>query len=198
VQQHTDYPWDGEIELDMHLSESTLFSLFVRIPGWAANATVQINGAALATRVVPGSYVEIRRHWNTGDVVHLSFPMPVRLLASHPRVTTNYHRVALMRGPLVYCVEQVDHPDVALWNLVLPARTDWEVIRKPQVLSGVVVVRTEARASSDPTWSGKLYRRFEGSEPEYKPVQLTAIPYYAWANREPGAMQVWLPLARSV
>jgi DUF1680 family protein len=193
VQQHTDYPWDGEIELDLQLVEPSSFSLFVRIPGWAANATVQINGEALTTPVVPGSYVEIQRQWHSGDVVHLSFPMSVRLLASHPRVTNDYHRVAMMRGPLVYCIEQVDHPGVDLWNLLLPARSDWEVIRKPDLLGGVVAVRTEALAANDNTWSGKLYQPYAVSQVEYQPVQLTAIPYYAWANREPGAMQVWLP-----
>ncbi len=198
VQQHTDYPWDGEIELELHLSRPTLFSLFVRIPGWVANVTVQINGEILATPVVPGSYVEIRRQWNAGDSVHLSLPMPVRLIASHPRVESNHDRVALMRGPLVYCVEQVDHPDVDIWSLVLPARTDWEVIRKPDMLGGVVVARTEALAISGNTWSGKLYQLYDDLQPEYKPVQLTAIPYYAWANREPGAMQVWLPIENRV
>lgn len=196
VQQHTDYPWDGEIELDLQLVEPISFSLFVRIPGWAVNATVQINGEALTTLVAPGSYVEIRRQWNSGDVVHLSFPMPVRLIASNPRVTNDYHRVAVMRGPLVYCVEQVDHPGVDIWNLILPALTDWEVIRKPDVLGGVVVVRTEALAANGSTWSGKLYQPYDVSQVEYKPVQLTAIPYYAWANREPGAMQVWLPIEK--
>ena len=138
--------------------------------------------------------MEIQRRWNSGDVVHLSFPMPIRLIASNPRVTDNYNRVALMRGPLVYCVEQTDHPNVDIWNLVLPARTNWEVIHKPDLLGGVVVAQAEALVASDNTWSGELYRPYDGSRPEYKPVQLTAIPYYAWANREPGAMQVWLPI----
>jgi DUF1680 family protein len=196
VQQHTDYPWDGEIELELQLVEPSSFSLFVRIPGWAANATVHINSEALTTSVVPGSYVEIRRQWHSGDVVHLSFPMPVRLLASHPRVTNDYHRVAVMRGPLVYCAEQVDHPGIDLWNLILPARSDWEVIRKPDLLGGVVAVRTEALAANDNIWSGKLYQPYDVSQVECKPVRLTAIPYYAWANREPGAMQVWLPIEK--
>jgi DUF1680 family protein len=194
VQQHTDYPWDSEIHLDMQLSESTSFSLFVRIPVWAAGATIQINGESLTRPIVPGSYVEIQRRWNSGDVVHLSFPMPIRLIVSNPRVTDNYNRVALMRGPLVYCVEQTDHPNVDIWNLVLPARTNWEVIHKPDLLGGIVVAQAEALVASDNTWSGELYRPYDGSRPEYKPVQLTAIPYYAWANREPGAMQVWLPI----
>ncbi len=194
VQQRTDYPWDGEIRLDLQLSEPTLFSLFVRIPAWAADATVQVNNETLATPIESGSYVEVQRQWNSGDVVHLSLPMPLRLIASHPRVENNYNRVALMRGPLVYCVEQVDHPGVEIWNLILPAQPDWEVIRKPDMLEGVVVARTEALASIDNKWSGRLYRPYNDVHLEYRSVQLTAIPYYAWANRDPGAMQVWLPI----
>lgn len=194
LRQQTEYPWSGEIMLDVRLSQPTAFSLFLRIPAWASGATVLVNDAPLDTPVVAGSYLAVQRIWQAGDVVRLTLPMPMRLLESHPYVTNNRHRVALMRGPLVYCLEQVDHPNVDVWDIILPRQLRWDIVPQANMLGGIVVAHTEALAPVNDTWTDQLYRTYDESKPAYKPVRITAIPYYAWANRAAGPMQVWLPL----
>lgn len=195
VRQRTDYPWDGEIALEVRAASPATFSLFLRIPAWAQGATAQVNGETVAAPLAPGSYLELRRRWAPGDTVQLSLPMPVRMLASHPYVVNNRGRAALMRGPLVYCVEQADHPGADVWELALPAQPDWRVTHEPGLLGGVTVLRTQALRQVDAA-TGPLYRPFDATPPRYAPAALTAIPYYAWANRDAGPMQAWLPVAR--
>ena len=194
LRQRTDYPWDGAITLTVEPPEATLFSLFLRVPGWVEGASVTVNDEAIGELVRPGRYMEIRRRWAEGDVVRLALPLPVRALSSHPYVTNNRDRVAVLRGPLVYCIEAADHPGVDPWDIILPARVAWRVAREPDLLGGVTVLRTEALARIDDGWDGRLYRPFDAHPPATARVPLTAIPYYAWANREAGPMQVWLPI----
>jgi DUF1680 family protein len=193
--QRTTYPWDGEIALQVTPAEPAEFSLFLRVPAWAAGASLTVNGEAVSTPVEAGAYAQVRRRWASGDVVRLTLPMPVRLLSSHPHVTNNLHRVALVRGPLVYCIEAADHPGVDVWDIVLPAGATWTVTWEPALLGGVMVARTAALAPVAPPVGGPLYRPHDPSPPPYKVISLAAIPYYTWANREPGPMQVWIPLA---
>jgi hypothetical protein len=119
--------------------------------------------------------------------------MPVRQVVAHPYVAENAGRVALLRGPLLYCVEGVDHPGVDLRDLALVAGAEYAAEFDPELLGGVTVLRGPARALPPGAgWAGQLYRP---AGVEASPVQdtaLTAVPYYAWANRAPGAMQVWL------
>lgn len=197
LEQKTNYPWDGEIELSLQLGSPSLFSLFLRVPAWAAGATVTINGEAFTQPVELGSYVEIHREWQSGDVVHLSLPMEIRMLVSNAHVATDYNRVAMMRGPLVYCAEQVDNPGIDLANVILPAKPVWETVDRPDLLGGVRTIQTHAlltnTGKSDEAETS-LYRPYTPTKPTYTSTSLTAIPYYAWANREAGAMQVWLPI----
>jgi len=194
LRQQTDYPWDGEITLTVESPRTTLFSLFLRVPAWAEGADVTVNGEAVGGPVQSGRYKEIRRQWTKGDVVRLTLPLPVRVLSSHPHVTSNRDRVAVLRGPLVYCVEGTDHPGVDPWDLILPAHAAWSVVREPDLLGGVTVLQTDALTHGDDGWDGQLYRPFDAHPPAARRVPLTAIPYYAWANREAGPMQVWLPV----
>jgi DUF1680 family protein len=120
--------------------------------------------------------------------------MTPRQIESHPYALENTGHVALMRGPLVYCVEQADQPGIDPRDLVLPSNAEIRAEHREDLLSGVSVLRFrgEMRAQ-DAEWSGKLYRTAQPSKPTAgKPVEVTAIPYYAWANRAPGRMQVWL------
>jgi DUF1680 family protein len=120
--------------------------------------------------------------------------MDVKLVESHPFVAGNHDRVAITRGPLVYCVEQADHGTVDVWNLILPALPVWETEWRDDLLGGIVTLQTQAYERVLTDWSGQLYRTYRGRNALYRPAQLTAIPYYAWANREAGPMQVWLPI----
>jgi len=196
LRQQTNYPWDGEITLTIDPPDVALFSLFLRVPKWAEGASVTVNDEVIGAPVRPGHYMEIRRQWAQGDVVRLTLPLAVRLLSSHPYVINNRDRVALVCGPLVYCVEAADHPGVDPWDLVLSTDAAWRVAREPDLLGGIMVLRTEdARARVDDGWEGQLYRSFDTPSAATTRVPLTAIPYYVWANRDAGPMQVWLPIA---
>jgi len=198
VVQRTDYPWSGEIELVVHPKNETTFGLFLRIPGWCRRAEVRVNGEALGAQISPGRYLEIERLWKSGDRVHLSLSMPVERIVSHPHVFENYDSVALKRGPLVYCVEQVDNQGFDVWSLVLPDQAHLKVEWMPGLLNGVMVIRGEALANGSDEFEGFLYRPFSDFSPKLRYVQFTAIPYYAWANREPGSMNVWIRSSRSL
>jgi len=192
--QRTRYPWGGEVTIEV--ASAGAFGLWLRVPGWCeTGATLEVNGQPFPGDLTPGSYVEVRRAWQPGDVVLLSLPMPVRRVACHPYVTENAGHVALMRGPILYCVEGADHPGLDPRDLVLPADAELSATFQPDLLGGVVTLHGRAQViPPDDGWSDRLYRTAgpRPEEPRGRPVDLTAIPYYAWANREPGPMQVWL------
>ncbi len=193
--QHSRYPWDGAITIQVE--GEGVFSLFLRIPAWCEEgASLDLNGQPLPGPLTPGRYVEIRRDWRPGDAVHLELPMPVCRIECHPYVAENSGRVALKRGPLLYCVEGADHPGLDLRDLLLPAGESLAAEFHPELLGGVVALHGLARlVPPDDGWQGRLYRtvpsRSPGSSPGYA-HNVTAIPYYAWANRQPGPMAVWL------
>jgi DUF1680 family protein len=194
VSQRTRYPWEGEIELEV--GDEGTYSVMLRVPGWCdGGAHLEVNGTPVGGALVPGTYAEVRRTWEAGDRLALYTPMPVRRVSCHPYVTNNAGRVALMRGPLVYCVEQEDYPQVPVQDLVLTedqALTDrWN----PDLLGGVYTVHGRALAASPGDgWSNQLYGEADREVPRdsVRSVSLLAVPYYAWANRAPGAMRVWL------
>jgi DUF1680 family protein len=189
----TRYPWDGQVRLSVETTPAVPWTLFLRIPGWCANASVTLDGQPGRSALPAGAYAEIRRVWRAGEALELSLPMPVRRLASHPRVASNLGRVALARGPVVYCVEAADHPDLDVSDLTLPSDAPLTAVENPQLLGGVVTIQGQASAELFADWDGQLYAAANRSPgTAERPVQLTAIPYYAWANRTPGPMQVWL------
>jgi DUF1680 family protein len=189
----TNYPWDGSIRLRIEEAPEAPWSLFLRVPGWCEQPCLTVNGAPAAAEFQPGSYAELRREWRPGDEVALDLPMPVRRVVAHPRIAATTGRVALMRGPLVYCLEGVDHPGVDLRDVVVRADTQFRTERRPALLGGIVTILGEAQGASPAAWDGQLYASASRRpQPERRTVPLTAVPYYAWANRAPGQMQVWL------
>ncbi len=192
--QHTRYPWDGEVVIEVGGVGD--LSLWLRIPAWCEEgATLKINGRPFTGTLAPGSYAEIHRTWRPGDTVRLNLPMPVRRVECHPYVTENAGRVALARGPILYCVEQADNPGLDLRDVLLPTGVDFAATFRPDLLGGVVVLCGQAEVvPPHDAWENRLYRaplpRLQ--KPRGRSVEVTAIPYYAWANREPGPMQVWL------
>ncbi len=193
LKQTTEYPWSGEIELEVlpDSSENTLLSL--RIPAWADGASLTRNGSE-STAPEPGSYHEVTG-LNPGDRLDLHLPMPVRKLTSHSRLVSNRGQIALQRGPMVYCVENTDHAaDVR--DLVLPQALELAAEHRPELLGGVTVLKGVALTQTQKSGERPLYTA-EPKPPVLSSVSLTAIPYYAWANREPGAMCVWLSQAQS-
>ena len=187
----TRYPWEGEVRIEVESAGD--FGLKLRVPAWCQNAHIKINGADFEGEIPAGSYVELRRSWQSGDVVELELPMPVRRAYCHPNVPDNVGRVALMRGPLLYCVEAVDVPGVDLRDLVLPADAELCAQFEPDLLGGVATIVGRAQTSApDEKWAGQLYRTAPPVASVEHEFKFTAIPYYAWANRDAGQMQVWL------
>src|SRR5207253_1487707 len=119
ITQKTNYPWDGNVEIVVSPAQASDFTFWLRIPGWSDRPQVTVNGKEFSG-AAPGKYLPIRRRWSPGDVIHLQAPMIPQLLAANPRVADDTGRVALQRGPLVYCLEQLDQPgDVALSHVAL-------------------------------------------------------------------------------
>ena len=196
--QRTRYPWNGQVILEIMTAGE--YTLRVRIPGWCRSdneldrPTASINSGSCPGEVVPGQYLTLHRTWAVGDSLCITLPMPVRRVVAHPYALENAGRVALMRGPLLYCLEQVDHPGIELRDVVLRDASELTHTFRPDLLGGVEVIEGEGvTMPPDPAWEAALYRDAptNGSGAS-EPVKLTAIPYYAWANREVGAMQVWL------
>ena len=210
VEQRTDYPWRGDVEVEVVAIEPgapMTFTLYLRIPGWCdlpgdaggATPAVTVDGDAIGETPVPGSYVAITREWSAGDVVHVDLPMPARLVESHPRVAENRGRVAVTRGPLVYCLEAVDHPGVDVLDVAL--RTDRPITgeHRPDLLDAVTVLHATGLAPGLATagpGDAALYRPLGTDARRARTeVDLTFVPYFAWANRDLGAMTVWPAVA---
>ena len=187
----TRYPWHGDVELMVEDAPESPVELRLRIPSWADGASLEVDGSGEA--VEPGSYAAMRRVWSAGTTVRLRLPMDVRLVASHPRVQANTGRAAIARGPLIYCIEAVDHPDSNVDALVLGPDSDLRAQDEPDLLGGLTTIRGSAGVAVQ-NQSDALYARFESGKPKLTgSTALTAIPYFAWANRTPGAMRVWIP-----
>jgi len=194
--QTTEYPWKGDIKIEVRPAKDAEFTLAVRVPGWAMNRpvpsdlyaymepaegapTLRLNGEPAEISLDKG-YALIKRTWKAGDVVELSLPMHVRRVVANEAVEADRGRVAVERGPLVYCAEWTDN-DGRVANIVLPDGAMLAAEARPDLLGGVVVLTGEAEAVSEK--AGRIVS-------EKKPV--TLIPYYSWANRGKGEMAVWL------
>lgn len=196
LEVRTRYPWDGEIEIEVtELEEAGNLTLNVRVPGWTSDASGEINGEPLLpAETAPGQYATLNRVWSVGDVVRLRLPMRIRRMEAHPRVTNDAGRVALLRGPLLYCAEAADNPRGDVRDLVLGNARDLHPGWRPDVLGGCVMISGTAElAPPDAGWAGTLYRELSSDRSEVREtVQLQAIPYHLWANRGRGSMTVWL------
>jgi DUF1680 family protein len=219
--QVTDYPWDGNIRVTLEeIAIHRPIGLHFRIPEWTENPVVTVNGVAIDVNPVPGTYLELYRYWNPGDEIVLDFPMPVRLMEPNPKITKLKDKIAVMRGPLVYCMELPKSEDgEAIFNkgVFLPENIELTPEHRPDFLGGVTVLKGSALThegkdafqglnvrttpADDPdSWAeADLYRPLKPAHfeiPETGTVDIELIPYYAWANRGLAYMDVWMPLAR--
>lgn len=188
--QKTDYPWDGSITIEITPEIETRFALNMRIPGWCKNARITLNGKAYdEEQTHPSGYVKIERVWRKGDTIGLTLDMPVMRVKAHPSVRENVGKAALKRGPIVYCAEQADNGE-DLHNIVLPKESDFEGRFENDFLGGAYVITADAKRIDPDGWTESLY----AADAEIKaiPAKIKLIPYYLWANREPGEMVVWL------
>lgn len=190
--QETAYPWNGRVRLTVSPGKAAEFALKLRIPGWARSATIRVNNLPLADAPKPGSYFELRRSWQPGDVVDLDCPMPAVFVEANPLVEETLNQVAIKRGPVVYCVESADLKGAKLGDVSLPANVDLVARFDQRLLGGVAVVDATLTVRTSGDWDGKLFR--ELTPRASKTVKAQFVPYFAWGNRDTGEMSVWLPL----
>ena len=190
------YPWDGRVRLTVDEAGGPPWTLAVRVPGWCEGARVTVDGAPVEATAGADGYLRLERAWRRGASVVVDFPMAPRLVEAHPWIESTRGCVTIERGPLVYCLEAADHPGLRVPDLEIdaaaPLASGWD----ERLLDGVTVVRASGVQVDTSSWRDRLYRPVRsGPPPTRQRVALTAIPYFAWANREPGAMRVWIPRA---
>lgn len=189
LKQKTNYPWDGDIQITIDTQEKVDFTLALRIPGWCREARLKINGEIVDTAdLIQNGYIYIRRSWAKGDKINLILNMPVEKVYTHPEVRENTGKVVIQKGPVVYCLEEVDNGS-NLNGIYLPVNTELTAEYKTDLLGGINVISGEGFRVDESTWSDVLYST-EGYH--YSPIKITVIPYYAWGNRERGEMLVWI------
>lgn len=199
----THYPWAGQVKITVDPGRRFRGALRVRIPGWAREVVVpgglytyvkasggsragvgdvRLNGMSAHAKESK-DYLVIDREWRSGDVIELNLPMPIRQVVARAEVEADRSRVALQRGPLVYCIEGADNPGL-VWNSLVPA--DVSLREKPYQVLQEAVIAIEADANA-------LLPTPDGQGTRVESRILTAIPFYAWANRNNYEMQVWMP-----
>ncbi|MBB2480716.1 glycoside hydrolase family 127 protein [Bacillus sp. APMAM] len=190
IGQKGNYPWDGHLTFLLGLEHEDKFGLKLRIPGWCKNAELKVNHERVnILQNMDKGYVYLERLWKDGDIIELDLSMPIEKVYSHPNVRQNVHHTAIQRGPIVYCIESADNME-HLQRVMLPNDANLTAIYDESLLGGVVKILGDAEVLDNHQWENSLYRT---EKPTSRPYQITAIPYYAWDNRESGQMRVWIP-----
>lgn len=195
----SDYPWQGQVKLTLQETDGSPWQLRLRVPGWCTKVQVSINGQPVEHPALETGYLVLERAWQPGDVIELAMAMEPFLVAAHPRIDAVRDSVAIQRGPLIYCLEASDQPALNLLDVQLDVTTPLQAIWREDLLpEGVVTVQAAGYVLDNKGWEDRLYRPLNADQslPE-QPVRLTAIPYYAWANRDATKMRVWLPRTRA-
>jgi hypothetical protein len=169
LKQQTNYPWEGKVKLELMPDVPFIFRLKMRIPGWCDAFSVSVNNKNLKNRTLKDGYLVIDRLWRKGDIVTLNLDIPVRLIEADARVKENAGKRAVQRGPLVYCIEETDNSSIDFKNVYLKDKSSFQIVEGIDKLNGMKLLKTNL--------NGDL---------------LTFIPYFAWDNREPGKMKVWI------
>jgi DUF1680 family protein len=198
IDQKTRYPWEGGVTIEVNPEHTGRFAVYLRIPGWTRNqpmpgdlyacmdesqekVSLEVNGEPIEAEMERG-FVRIDREWSQGDVIEMRLPMPVRRVLAHENVIDDRGRIALERGPLVYCAEWPDN-DASVLNLWIPDDAALTSMLRKDLLDGIVTLEGDVMGA---------YRGDDGVSIETQPHRLVAIPYYAWANRGRGEMAVWM------
>jgi DUF1680 family protein len=192
ITQVTDYPWNGLIRLKMEEVPNKAYSLFLRLPEWAENSTITVNGKQETIATTPGTYAEINRKWKKGDVVELNIPYQVRLIESNPLVEETRNQVAIMYGPMVYCLESVDLPEgTSIADILIPSDIQLQPVAIDIDGNKILSLQGTAKQILQNDWNNQLYRKITNTT---KDVNISLVPYYAWGNRGNHDMSVWLRL----
>lgn len=189
LEQKTGYPWNGGVRIEVSLEKDTDYTLGFRVPGWCRSFHIAVNGEAYSCeRQIDKGYVYISRTWKDGDEVILAMDMPVEIMKAHPRVRANAGKAALMRGPLVYCLEEEDNGD-NLSALSVYTDTGFELEAEEELMKGAVSITGKGLRRKEAGWENALYQPYKKEEEE---TDIKAIPYFLWGNRKKGEMLVWI------
>jgi len=197
--QQNDYPWDGNLKFTVATKSPFLFSFMIRIPGWAQNEAIPsdlytfknnsdkktiitINGKAVAYKIENG-YAVLNRTWKKNDIIQVNLPMEVRRVVANKNIKNDIGKVALQRGPIMYCAEWVDNNGKAA-NIVMPANTTFTTAYKADLLNGIEILKANVPV---------VLIDANGENLHTEKQAFIAIPYYAWANRGKGEMMIWFP-----
>ncbi len=193
--QETDYPWDGHVTVKVERLKArrgTAFDLALRVPSWTAEPAVSINGETVTSQPKQG-YLVVNRVWKQGDIITINMPMTTTIVEANPLVEESRGQVAVVRGPIVYCVESTDlSAGIDIDDIALPIMAQFRTVETTIDGSRVMALETEAYVRQEASWSGLLYRPASTAK-QKKTIRL--IPYYAWGNRGKSEMTVWLPAA---
>ncbi len=186
--QRSDYPWDGRIQMRLSLESSAEFAVALRLPGWCHSARIKVNGQEIEGKpLLRDGYAVLNRLWKDGDEILLDLDMPVQLIAANPKVRADAGKVAIQRGPVVYCLEEADN-GANLSGISLNRNSALTVSRQ-QILGGITVIEGKGKRIDESGWGKRLYQPFEDSKTE---IGIRAIPYFAWGNRGKGEMLTWI------
>jgi uncharacterized protein len=203
LSQETNFPWDGNVKIKVNPVIPSKFSMRLRVPGWARNEAIpgglyrfidqntdsviiNVNGVKINSGNIDEGYVGIDRKWQAGDIIAISIPMPVRKVGADERVAADKGKIAVQRGPLIFCAEWPDNNQGNVLNLVVNPETPFTSEFVPSLLEGTQVVRTKGMQSK---------RTIDGKVELFGESPVTLIPYALWNNRGPGQMMVWLPVS---
>ena len=183
------YPWDEQVSIRFNQPQIVEHTLALRLPEWCTAPTVQVNGEAAQGKMVKG-YLHLHRQWQEGDIITLNLPMPVRRVYANPLVRHAAGKVAIQRGPLVYCLEEADN-GAQLHNLSLPKASAFREIQGVGLLKGKVLLQAEGVRVLTAHEDKPLYS-FDNRQTAAEKQTLTFIPWFSWANRGEGEMRIWV------
>lgn len=184
----TEYPWKGQVRITNRVPAD--FELAVRIPDWCDDFKLTAAGEEVGYELDKG-YAVIRKNFASGECIMLDMSMETKLIGANPHVREDIGKAAVQRGPVVYCLEQVDNGSL-LQNIYLDSGAKFEVTFEKALLGGVNVLTTAGRRISLEAWEDALYKPYTGYD--YKDQELRFVPYYAWTNRGVGEMIVWVKI----
>jgi DUF1680 family protein len=201
VSQKANFPWDGKVEITVSPESAEKFSMKIRIPGWAVNEAmpgdlyrfedkndeqykILLNGEAGDWKTENG-YVEIERKWKKGDRIDIDFPMAARKVVADNRITSDMGKIAIQRGPVIYCAEWPDNNTGNVLNLLIDNKAPLTAEFEPSLLEGTEVIKTSGFQTK---------KKLDGTIEKLPVEPVTLIPYALWNNRGPGQMMVWLPV----
>jgi len=196
--QTTDYPWDGEVKLALHPEKPVQFTLHLRWPSWASSAELSVNGNRIPVESGPGTYIPITRTWQPGDNVRLEFPMQTVSMRANTRVSGLYGKIAVLRGPLVYVLEQNEQAAAPHSDIFIRVNGPGTAEFHKEMLGGITVVKYPGFAAERAALDQPLY---ENATAIYgrnrRSITLTLIPYSSVGNRDVGQIEVWMPAIRA-